>query len=165
MAQIYISLGSNVQREKHTRAGLDALFAAFGTLQLSSLFESEAVGFAGKAFFNMVIGAQTRLSVDEVVKTLKAIEASNGRLQGDKKFAPRTLDLDLLLYDDLVQGEPLTLPRAEILHNAFVLWPLAELIPARLHPQTQTSYAQLWQDYDKDSQKLWKVEFNWKPSL
>ncbi|GGO63916.1 2-amino-4-hydroxy-6-hydroxymethyldihydropteridine diphosphokinase [Bowmanella pacifica] len=165
MALIFISLGSNVEREKHTRAGLDALYEVFGLLQLSSLYESEAVGFDGSAFFNMVISAHTQLSVEEVVATLKTIERQNGRLHGDKKFAPRTLDLDLLLYDDLVQANPVELPRAEIIHNAFVLWPLAELAPQRCHPIAQTSYQQLWQDYNKDSQKLWKVDFNWKPSL
>ncbi|MBN7820331.1 2-amino-4-hydroxy-6-hydroxymethyldihydropteridine diphosphokinase [Bowmanella yangjiangensis] len=165
MAQIFISLGSNVEREKHTYSGLDALHHTFGDLQLSSLYESEAVGFAGSAFFNMVICAYTQLSVEEVVNHLKAIERQNGRLQGDKKFAPRTLDLDLLLYDDLVLSNPVELPRAEVLYNAFVLWPLAELVPKKLHPVTQISYEQLWQDYNKDSQKLWKVDFNWKPSL
>ncbi len=114
MAQIYISLGSNVDREKHTRAGLQALHQSFGALQLSSLFESEAVGFDGKPFYNMVIGATTTKTMPEVAHLLKQIEADNGRVRGGKKFSPRTLDLDLLLYDDLVTDELVQLPRGEI---------------------------------------------------
>ncbi|ALS99491.1 2-amino-4-hydroxy-6-hydroxymethyldihydropteridine diphosphokinase [Lacimicrobium alkaliphilum] len=163
MAQIYISLGSNVDREKHTRAGLQALHQSFGELQLSSLFESEAVGFDGKPFYNMVIGAITTKTMPEVAHLLKQIEADNGRVRGGKKFSPRTLDLDLLLYDDLVTDELVQLPRGEILYNAFVLWPLAEIAPERRHPLVQQSYAQLWQDFDKNKQQLWTIPFSWTP--
>lgn len=163
MAQIYISLGSNVDREKHTRAGLQALYAAFGELQLSSLFESEAVGFDGKPFYNMVIGATTSKKMPDVAQLLKQIETDNGRMLGDKKFAPRTLDLDLLLYDRLVTDELVQLPRSEILINAFVLWPLAEIAPHLHHPVVHKTYARLWQDFDKNKQQLWKIPFSWTP--
>ncbi|MDF2180064.1 2-amino-4-hydroxy-6-hydroxymethyldihydropteridine diphosphokinase [Aliiglaciecola sp. CAU 1673] len=164
MAQIFISLGSNIEREQHTRAGLDALHIHFGPLTLSRLYESEAVGFNGRPFYNMVIAAHTHCSVEEVVALLKGIEQANGRQPSAKKFAPRTLDLDLLLYDEICCEQPVALPRGEILENAFVLWPLAEIAPQLKHPVVNQSYHSLWQAYNKESQKLWPLSFEWKPS-
>ncbi|WP_163936850.1 2-amino-4-hydroxy-6-hydroxymethyldihydropteridine diphosphokinase [Paraferrimonas sp. SM1919] len=162
MAIIYISLGSNIDADKHIRAGLQALFEHFGELQLSRVFESEAVGFDGDNFLNMVASAETEKSVAEVVALFKNIEQDNGRDNSAPRFSGRTLDIDLLLYGDLVCQQPIELPRDEIEHNAFVLWPLSELAPEMVHPHLQKNYQQLWQAYDK-SQQLWPIEFSWKP--
>jgi len=162
MAQIYISLGSNVEREHYVDAGLSALAKVYGQLALSSLFESEAVGFSGAAFYNLVISITTNSSVEQVAEQLRTIEFAHGRSADAKKYSPRTLDLDLLLYDDLICENPAQLPRDEITKNAFVLWPLAELAPKLMHPVLNSSYQQLWQDYDKSSQHLRKVPLNWQ---
>ena len=161
MHQIYISVGSNVDREKHTKAGLNALVLEFGQLALSNVYESEAVGFKGRHFYNLVVGAKTTKSVKEVCRILKSIESENGRIREEKKFAPRTLDLDLLLYDQLITNDGVELPRGEIQYNAFVLLPLNELAPAYVHPTAKKSIGDLWQAYDKTKQKLWKIDFNW----
>ena len=161
---IFISVGSNVDKEKHTKAGLQGMYQAFGTLILSSVFESESVGFDGHNFYNLVVKANTNLSISEVCRVLKQIEQQNKRQRGEQKFAPRTLDLDLLLYDAVVITQPIILPRPEVLYNAFVLWPLAEIAGDELHPLEQKSYRDLWQVYDKSQQKLWAIEFDWKPS-
>ncbi len=165
MARIFISLGSNIEPEQHLQAGLKSLRACFGPLRLSSMYESEAVGFSGTNFLNMVASAETDLNIAAVVAQFKQIEQNHGRLVGAKKFSPRTLDLDLLLYDHVVCETPVTLPRAEIVNNAFVLWPLAELAPELIHPVVDKSYASLWQEYDKKSQLLWPVMFEWPPGL
>lgn len=162
MAEIYISLGSNINRQHYIKHGLNALTDAFGTLMLSSLFESEAVGFAGKPFYNMVVGVKTEQTLAEVATTLRAIEFAHGRCQNAKKFSPRTLDLDLLLYDDVIAESPAQIPRDEITKNAFVLWPLAELAGHLIHPVIGKSYNQLWQQYDKNNQKLKKVPLIWQ---
>ena len=161
MAEIYISLGTNIDRQKNLENGLKALNALLGELTLSSLFESEAVGFDGTPFYNMVIGANTALTIEALVSALKAIERANGRTASDKKFSPRTLDLDLLLFDDVITETPAQIPRAEITENAFVLWPLAEIASELRHPLVQKSYGQLWQDYDKNKQKLTKIPLHW----
>lgn len=158
MTQIYISVGSNTNREHHIRMAVLELSAAFGELSLSSVYESEAVGFRGDAFYNMVIGARTNRSVAECVTVFKAIEDKYGRVRGGEKFCGRTLDLDLLTYDQLVCDEPVELPRAEIVENAFVLWPLAEIAPDAQHPISKLSYQTLWQHYAK-AQKIWPVPF------
>ncbi|MCD1600271.1 MULTISPECIES: 2-amino-4-hydroxy-6-hydroxymethyldihydropteridine diphosphokinase [Rheinheimera] len=160
MARIYISIGSNIDRQFHIQAAVSALQQHFGAVQLSSVYESEAVGFSGDAFYNLVACADTDLPIADCVALFKQIEDSYGRDRSAQKFSGRTLDLDLLTYDDVVCQQPVELPRAEITENAFVLWPLAELAPDRLHPKTGVSYAGLWQQYEK-KQKLWPVPFEW----
>ncbi|MBL4822533.1 MAG: 2-amino-4-hydroxy-6-hydroxymethyldihydropteridine diphosphokinase [Colwellia sp.] len=165
MADIYISLGTNVERQYHVQQGLQALALAFKLpftqLKLSSLFESEAIGFSGTAFYNMVIGITTSQSVEQVAMKLRAIEFSHGRTIDAKKFSPRTLDLDLLLYDDLIIDSPAQLPRNEINKNAFVLWPLSEVAPQVIHPIIKQNYDTLWQNYDKNHQQLKIVANCW----
>jgi 2-amino-4-hydroxy-6-hydroxymethyldihydropteridine diphosphokinase len=160
VATIYISLGSNIDREANTRAGVRALKKHYGELELSSVYESEAVGFEGDAFYNMVIACETDEDVHEVIRQLRAIEDANGRDREGPKFSSRTLDLDLLLYDDLVLDvNGLRLPRDEILHNAFVLWPLAEIAPALIHPIVRRSYNDLWTSFDRAGANLHPIEF------
>ena len=161
MATIYISLGSNIDREKNTRAGVEALERAFGELNLSSVYESEAVGFEGDAFYNMVIACDSNIPVHETNQILRDIENANDRDRSGPKFSSRTLDLDLLLYDDLILDEQgLKLPRGEILTNAFVLWPLAEIAPHLKHPETGVSYADIWSAFDKSKQDLKPIDFS-----
>ena len=161
MATIYISLGSNIDREQNTRAGVDALKRAFGELNLSSVYESEAVGFEGDAFYNMVIACEVDTPVYETNQILRDIEDANDRDRSGPKFSSRTLDLDLLLYDDLILDENgIKLPRGEILKNAFVLWPLAEIAPHLKHPETGVSYADMWSAFDKTKQGLKPIDFS-----
>ena len=161
MARIYISLGSNIDRDYHTRTGVKALRDRFGELILSSVYESEAVGFEGDAFYNMVIACDVEEGVHEANRALAEIEDAHGRDRSGPRFSSRTLDLDLLLYDDVVLDENgLKLPRGEILRNAFVLWPLAEIAPDLVHPVAGRPYAELWSDFDKTRETLAPIEFN-----
>ena len=161
---IYVSVGSNVDKERYTKAGLQGMHQVFGKLTLSSVFESESVGFEGNNFYNLVVKANTSLSIAEVCVVLKKIEQDNKRQRVEQKFAPRTLDLDLLLYDRQVMTQPIELPRPEVLYNAFVLKPLAEIAADEVHPVVNKSYANLWQVYDKSQQKLWVIKFDWNPT-
>ncbi len=160
MSKIYISLGSNINREANVRSGVAALTQIFGELELSSVFESEAVGFVGDAFYNMVIACEVSEKVHQINQKLGNIENTHGRERGRHKFSSRSLDLDLLLYDDLILDEPeLVLPRVEILKNAFVLWPLAEIASDLKHPQTHKTYMEHWNEFDKLKEKLQPVAF------
>lgn len=160
MAKIYISLGSNIDRDRNTRAGIQALRERFGELKLSSVYESEAVGFEGDAFYNMVIACDVDEDVHSANRALAEIEDAHGRDRSGPRFSSRTLDLDLLLYDDLVLDEKgLRLPREEILKNAFVLWPLAEIAPELVHPVVEKTYAELWAGFDKSKETLSPIEY------
>ncbi|MDT8398072.1 MAG: 2-amino-4-hydroxy-6-hydroxymethyldihydropteridine diphosphokinase [Pseudomonadales bacterium] len=166
MAWVTLSLGSNVDAAGNITIGLDRLAALFQNLAVSSVFESEAVGFEGDNFLNMAVGFHTELPLAELSTTLKKIEDDNGRDRSQPKFCGRALDIDILTYGDL-HGvfSGIRLPRAEITENAYVLWPLAEISGSSIHPESRQSYARLWRDYDKARQRLWPVDFAWQGKL
>jgi 2-amino-4-hydroxy-6-hydroxymethyldihydropteridine diphosphokinase len=162
--QILISVGSNIEKEHNTELGLQALFDCFGELVLSTIYESESVGFDGNNFLNLVVLAYTCWDIENVCTRLKAIEDSQGRTR-DKKFGNRTLDLDLLTFDNVITKTPIVLPRDEIEYNAFVLKPMAEIVPEHVHPSTQKTYGDLWHDFLSHSknkqQQLWPSGLTW----
>lgn len=158
--QVYLSLGSNIDREHNIRSGLDALEAVFGELEISPVYESEAVGFDGDAFYNLVVGIRTAMTVAELTSCLKGMEKDHGRVRGEKKFASRTLDIDILTYGDAVGSiDGVQLPRDEILKHAFVLKPLVDLAPDGVHPETGEAYQEILKQSNFDAQKLWVVAF------
>lgn len=159
MAQVYVSIGSNIDREKHSRAAIQELESRFGQLTLSSIYEAESVGYQGENYYNFVAGFQTCLSVGELSKTLKQIEADYGRKPNTPIKAGRIIDIDILTYDDVVGFvDGVELPRGEITENAYVLLPLSEVASTTKHPKLGQTYQQLWQNYDADNQKLWVVD-------
>ena len=162
-ARVLLSLGSNIDQQRYITAGLDALADEFGSMRISSVYESAAIGFDGDNFYNLVVGIETNFSVGDLSRYLKALEDSNGRRRDCPRFSARTLDIDILTYNNVVGVvDGVLLPREEILENAFVLWPLAELVPGEQHPSLRKSYQSLWQAYDQSSQSLWPVSFQWR---
>ena len=162
MTKVYVSIGSNIDRERHITAALDALAKNFSALEISSVYESEAVGFTGDHFFNLVVGFDTAMKVSELSACLRDVEHINGRNRGLEHFSARTLDIDILTYGYYVgENDGVVLPRAEILENAFVLLPLAEIAPSQEHPVAHQSFSALWLAYSKQ-QKLWTVDFSWR---
>ncbi|MBT4520880.1 MAG: 2-amino-4-hydroxy-6-hydroxymethyldihydropteridine diphosphokinase [Halieaceae bacterium] len=163
MAQVFLGVGSNIEREHYIGAGLDALQHLFGEFSHSSVYDSAAIGFDGQPFLNLVVGVETHLEIGELARQLRQVEFEHGRLENASRFSSRRLDIDVLTYDDRVGEEAgITLPRAEILQNAFVLQPLAELAPAHLHPVVGQSYGELWRGFDKSKQQLQRIEFCWR---
>jgi len=156
MARIFVGVGSNVDRERNIQAGLRALSDAFGELDVSTIYETEAIGFAGDNFYNLVVGFESAKSPEQVAATLSAIEYRFGRDRGGGRFAPRTLDLDLLLYNDLVRHDAeIRVPREDVTKYAFVLRPLAEIAGDLCHPVSGEHFADLWARFDQSSQALW----------
>jgi 2-amino-4-hydroxy-6-hydroxymethyldihydropteridine diphosphokinase len=155
MPRVWVSLGSNIDRERCIRGALAALRERYGELTVSRVFESEAVDFEGQPFYNLVVGFHTGERPAALRAQFRSIEAAFGRVRGQERFAPRTLDIDLLTYGDRVMREDgIELPRDEIGRYAFVLRPLAEVAGDEVHPQTGRSYRSLWESFDRDSQPL-----------
>lgn len=155
----YISIGSNIDKQHHISAGLQALEKYFGALLISSIYESTAVGFVGDSFYNAVVGFDSDLTVTAVAQQLRQIELDNGRRLDSQKFSSRTLDLDLILYGDcIIDDGQLQIPRHDIERYAFVLEPLAEIAPDAIHPMTGISYGKLWQQFDKTHSQQHKLD-------
>ena len=160
LTRVFLGLGSNIERQTHLTAGLDALAGLLSDLRCSPVFESHAVGIKSGNFFNLVVVGETELPLLELDRRLKFIEADNGRYAPDRKGLP--LDIDLLLFGEEVGNfNGLILPRAEILKNAFVLWRLSLLGPQLQHPVDGRSFAELWASAQID-QQLWPAAFQWR---
>jgi 2-amino-4-hydroxy-6-hydroxymethyldihydropteridine diphosphokinase len=151
----WISVGSNVERERSICGAIADLRAVFGPLVISPVYETAAVGFQGEPFLNLVVGINTDWPVRRINQTLRSIEDAHGRERGPDKFAPRTLDLDLLTWGDGVGLiDDYELPRDEILKYAFVLAPLADVASAEHHPTVGRSYGELWQEMARSKAPL-----------
>ncbi len=147
LTRSYLSLGSNIEPERHLYAALQALQNLSQTpLGVSPWYRSAAVGFVGADFYNGVVCLDSTLSAPALVAACRGLEAALGRQRGAEKFAPRTLDIDLLLHGDRVDPAA-RLPHPDILRYAFVLKPLAELNPDGRHPVSGLRYATLWQQW------------------
>ena len=166
MPLLTLGIGSNINPQENIRRAVKALATRFPGIRCSSVYESEAIGFDGDNFLNLVAVAESEDPLPMIMDYLKSLEDELGRDRTQPKFSGRTMDIDILSYGDN-NGEEvgIELPRDEILKHAFVLRPLAELLPDTLHPAEKVSYAQLWSRFDQQSQTLWPVDFDWRDSL
>jgi len=163
MANIYLSIGSNVDRQNNIQRCIAALAEQFGNIELSTIYECPAVGFEGQDFFNLAAQLETELQPGALDQCLKNIEDIQGRDRSQPKFSDRCIDIDLLLYDDWVgEYDGINLPRDEILKYAFVLKPLAELAPQMLHPQIKHPLELIWQEMLIKNQDLKPAKFQWR---
>ena len=154
-AVVYVSLGSNVDRDKNIRLAIEAMRATFGKLRLSPVYESASVGFDGSDFLNLVAGIETENDIRAVVQKLHAIEDRLGRDRSKPRFSPRPIDLDILTYNELVMDvQGIQIPRHEILQNAFVLKPLCDIASDIVHPVVKKSYQTLWLEMAAEAPRL-----------
>ena len=160
MVDVFLSVGSNIDREHNSRSAVQALESRFGKIEVSPVYESEAVGFNGAPFYNFAVKLVTCESLSSVVKALKEIEDTHGRVRSGPKFSSRSLDLDVVVYGDEV-GElnGVTLPRPELFYNAFVLLPMADLLPNAREPKTQKLYPELIKSLPS-KQKIQRIDFD-----
>lgn len=164
MPQVYLGIGSNIDPQRHLRCAFDSLAKVLTHFVISPVYESEAVGFVGDDFLNLVVGGETALPVGELRDALRDIESGCGRTREGPKFGSRTLDIDILTYGDaqgLVEG--IELPRPEILEASYVLGPLADIAGEEVHPIRGQSYATLWalEKQHENTTPLTRVEFSW----
>ena len=166
MALLALSLGSNIDAPNNIRKAVRALRHEFDALKCSSVYESEAIGFVGANFLNLVAIIETTADLSSISSFLKLLEDRFGRNREQPRFSARTLDVDILFYgDEKTKSGEIELPKEEITQYAFVLQPLAELLPDRIHGFTGLTYADLWDEFDQSNQQLWKVDFDWRDTL
>ena len=145
MSTAWLGLGSNVNANANIRAGIRSLEETFENVRLSPAYTSASVGFDGDDFINLVARIETDMHPLELRQYLRDLEDRYGRKRNVPKFSDRSLDVDILLYDDLVVLSPvLEIPRAEILKFAHVLKPLADLEPELVHPTEHRTISELW---------------------
>ena len=155
MPAVYLAAGSNVEPERHLAMAVRELENHFPAVRFSPWYRHRAVGFEGDDFINFVAGFSTELTVEDVVARLQFIEALCGRTREAPRWAPRTMDLDVLLYGELVrQTATLKLPRPDLLKRAYMLGPLADLAPGLVHPTAGLTIGELWRRFDRASHPL-----------
>jgi len=158
--RVWLSIGSNLEREANITGSIKALQESFGELILSQVYENPSFGFEGSPFYNLVAGFDTDWTITQLTEHFHQIEVNHGRIRGGAKFAARSLDIDLLLYgDEVVKEGNFELPRSEILEYAFVLGPLAEVAGDEPHPVIGKTYSELWGEFDQGKHELSPVEF------
>ena len=166
MALLALSLGSNIDAPNNIRKAVRALRHEFDALKCSSVYESEAIGFVGANFLNLVAIIETTADLSSISSFLKLLEDRFGRNREQPRFSARTLDVDILFYgDEKTKSDEIELPKEEITQYAFVLQPLAELLPDRIHGFTGLTYADLCDEFDQSNQQLWKVDFDWRDTV
>ncbi len=155
MARVYLSLGSNLEPHRYLRAALHELRAQFGDITVSPAYRSQSVGFDGADFINLAVGLNTDLAPEALNDWLHALEDRHGRRRDVPRYSDRTLDVDIVLYDDIVrQGEGhLEIPRKELRH-AFVLRPIADIAPELRHPVSGETMISLWSAFPVESEPL-----------
>ena len=159
MAIVYLGLGSNMNAEANLHHAVSSLRERFGEIELSGVYRSAPVGFEGDEFLNLVVRFSTDVAPDDLLDFFESLHERAGRARGPEKFVPRTLDIDLLLYGDVIDPEPpLRLPRSDILEHSFVLRPLAELAPDLVHPVTGSTMHDHWQEFDRARHPLQPVD-------
>jgi len=145
MSRALLSLGSNLEPEANLRSAASALRERFGPILLSPIYRTGAVGFDGPDFLNAAAVIDTGLDPLALDAWLHALEDTHGRDRSGPRFGDRTLDLDIVLFDDLVlEGAGhLQIPRDDLRH-AFVLKPLVDLVPDYIEPRSGLTLAALW---------------------
>jgi 2-amino-4-hydroxy-6-hydroxymethyldihydropteridine diphosphokinase len=158
MPQVYIAAGSNIEPERHLAMAVRELEREFPGVRFSPWYRNRAVGFEGEDFINLVAGFATELEVSEVLSRLRAIETLCGRPREAPRWAPRSMDLDVLLYGDLICEEPhLKLPRPDLVKRPYMLGPLAVLAPEVVHPIIRETIGELWRRFDQSAHPLIEV--------
>jgi len=158
MSRVYVAIGSNVDPETNISQAASELARLFPGARFSSWYRNRAVGFEGDDFVNGVVGFTTELTLRTVIEHLHAVEALCGRPRNAPRWAPRSMDLDVLLYDDVVCSEPsLTLPRPDLLKRPYMLGPLAEIASEVVHPTAGLTIGELWQRFDRDAHPMERI--------
>ena len=145
MEEVFVSIGSNIDASENMEA-VKAHLSIFDEIRYSRIYTTPAEGFEGEDFLNCVCNFRTAKSPYDLRKFLKGVERDMGRTTSQKGMSSRVIDLDLILFGDLVVNDSeLEIPSADIEKYKFVLEPLAEIAPDKFHPTLNKSFRQLFE--------------------
>jgi 2-amino-4-hydroxy-6-hydroxymethyldihydropteridine diphosphokinase len=157
--RVYVAAGSNVEPERNLERACAEIAHGWHDAHFSRAYRNAAVGFDGPDFINLVCGFSAAQPLDSVIARLRAIETQCGRPRFAPKWASRTMDLDVLLYGDLVEKTAeYTLPRPDLLKRPYMLGPLAEIAPELVHPVAARSIGELWREFEGGAHLMSPVE-------
>ena len=159
MSIVYLGLGSNIDARANLSSGIDVLRQTFNRVECSPVYQTAAFGFEGNDFINLVAAVETDISPLELKHFLNGLEDQHDRNRQSPKFSDRTLDIDILLYDDLYLISPeLSIPHGDILEAAHVLKPLADLAPDLIHPVCRKAMIELWSVFPGQNAAMVPIE-------
>jgi 2-amino-4-hydroxy-6-hydroxymethyldihydropteridine diphosphokinase len=164
MGRAYLSLGSNQSPELHLARALGELAQRFGKLVVSPVYRTPSVGFDGPDFLNLAVALDSDLEPVELNDWLHALEDAHGRRRDVPRFSSRPLDIDIVLYDDRVLRGPgnLEVPRSELVEQAFVLAPMADIAPDLVHPTLGVTLGELWRRMDAPAGMQRTDDLDWQ---
>lgn len=157
MPEVFVAAGSNVEPVKNLKLALAEMRKAFAPLSISPAYRNKAVGFEGDDFINLVVGFPTNDDLHTVRERLQHIEARCGRPREAPKWAPRSMDLDILLFGDEIRNEPapstglrtsLILPRPDLVKRPYMLKPTVDIAPDLVHPTLHKTMRELWDAFE-----------------
>jgi 2-amino-4-hydroxy-6-hydroxymethyldihydropteridine diphosphokinase len=159
----FLGLGSNIDPERNIPSAMRSLAADYPGAGFSPVYRSAPVGFEGDAFINLVARVETDRDPLSLKVALTALEDAHRRDRSAPRWSSRTLDVDILLYDDLWLRSPeLEIPREEVTWMAHVLRPLADLAPGLRHPVLHCTMAELWARFDGARDDIERID--WPPA-
>ena len=159
--EVFLSLGSNIDPEENLQYACGELKKTFGNIQISSVYRNKPIGFKGNDFLNMVVKVKSTFNPNQMLDFLGSLESATGRDIGTDAFDSRALDIDMILYNNLVHPErPFRIPRQDIELYSFVLCPLAEIDPDGIHPVTGKTFKDLWEGFDQEKHPLKKISLD-----
>jgi 2-amino-4-hydroxy-6-hydroxymethyldihydropteridine diphosphokinase len=161
---VFVAAGSNVDARANLQLAARALRTSFADVRFSPAYRNAAVGFEGEDFINLAALFTTALTPRAVVSELQRIEGLCGRGRDAPRWAPRSMDLDILLFGDLVCDEPgLVLPRPDLVKRAYMLKPAVDLAPGFKHPTLDLTLGELWERFDRAAHPMNVVELDLAP--
>ena len=159
--KVYIGIGSNIDKEKNIKSCMTELRKNYKNIIISPIYETSSMGFDGPNFYNFVCSFDTISDIYDLKVNLNAIENNHGRHFKETKFSSRTLDIDILYYDNLIiSNEKIKIPRKEIIEYDFVLTPLIDIAPDFIHPELNMTHSDIMENHIIEKQIVKKVDFD-----
>ena len=159
--KVYIGIGSNINKEKNIKSCMTELRKNYQNFIISPIYETSSMGFDGPNFYNFVCSFDTTSDIYDLKVNLNAIENNHGRHFKETKFSSRTLDIDILYYDNqVISNEKIKIPRKEIIEYDFVLTPLIDIAPNFIHPVLKISHTHIMESTAIEKQIISKIDFD-----